>query len=68
MKLDYTIIKEKEYYELLEDWFNGKNIGRERYILKENGLYIGVDNTTNDFWTEEFESLEKAKKYIGVTS
>lgn len=62
------IITEEEYYELLEDWFNNKNIGRNTYILilEKNELYIGIDNSTNDFFTEEFKSLVDTKKYLGI--
>lgn len=61
------IITKKEYYKLLENWFNDKDIGRNTYVLivKEDKLYLGIDNSTNEFWTEEFETFEEAKKYAG---
>ena len=60
------LITKEKYYKLLEDWFNDEDIGSEKYILKTEDRYIAVDNTTNDFWTEEFKRLKEAKEYIGI--
>lgn len=60
------IITKEKYYKLLVGWFNDEDIGNEKYILKTEDRYIAVDNTTNDFWTEEFKRLKEAKKYLGV--
>lgn len=60
------IITKEKYNKLLEDWFNNEDIENESYILKIEDRYIAIDNTTNDFWTEEFKKLKEAKKYLGV--
>lgn len=28
-------------------------------------MYVGIDNTTGDAWTEEFESLNECKTWLG---
>ena len=29
-----------------------------------NGVYIGIDNSTGDAWTEEFPNLRKCKRWL----
>lgn len=36
----------------------GKRNGRKR------GMFVAVDNTTGDTWTEEFESLQAAEHWL----
>lgn len=30
----------------------------------ENGVYVGIDNTTGDAWTEDFKTLAACKKWL----
>lgn len=34
------------------------------FFFTENGKYIGIDNSTGDAWTEEFETLEECEKWL----
>ena len=34
------------------------------FYLLDNGIYIGIDNSTGDAWTEEFTSLYQCKKWL----
>ena len=44
---------------------------RGKYVIFTNGaksdLYIGIDNTTGDAWTEEFTSLRKCNEWLDRT-
>ena len=33
------------------------------YVL-DAGVYVGIDNSTGNAWTEEFQSLRKCKKWL----
>jgi hypothetical protein len=33
------------------------------YVL-ENGIYIGIDNSSGDAWTEEFSGLRKCRRWL----
>jgi|GEM_PF-3339334 len=37
---------------------------KELFITIENGKYIGIDNTTNDAWTEEFQTYSECLEYL----
>ena len=45
-----------------------ENMGSESYLglywTKENGVYVGIDNTTGNAWTEEFERLEDCINWL----
>lgn len=34
------------------------------YYLIDDGKYVGIDNSTNDAWTEEFNTLEECKNWL----
>jgi hypothetical protein len=34
------------------------------FYLLHNGVYIGIDNSTGDAWTEEFTTLRHCKKWL----
>jgi hypothetical protein len=34
------------------------------YAKEGRRLYVGVDNTTGDVWTEEFKSLRRCKRWL----
>jgi hypothetical protein len=35
-----------------------------RYYLQENGVWVGIDNSTGDAWTEEFPTKRKCLKWL----
>ena len=35
-----------------------------KYWTKQNGLYIGIDNSTGDAWVEEFESYTQMIRWL----
>lgn len=45
---------------------NGKytSFPSNKYILIEDDKFIGIDNSTNDAWTEEFNTLQDAMRWI----
>lgn len=34
------------------------------FWVKEDEVYVGMDNTTGDAWGEEFKDLESCYKYL----
>lgn len=48
--------------QLLEDWNAWKPVPRECFFAYNpvSNSYVCVDNTTNDFWMEEFKDYESA--------
>lgn len=34
------------------------------FYLKENGVHVGIDNTTGDSWTEEFNTKEECIAWL----
>ena len=34
------------------------------FYLKDGDLWIGIDNSTGDAWTEEFETLDKCIDWL----
>lgn len=34
------------------------------FHLMGNGVYIGIDNSTGDAWTEEFFNLRQCRKWL----
>lgn len=34
------------------------------FWVKEDEVYVGIDNTTGDAWCEEFKDLESCYKYL----
>ena len=37
-----------------------------KFYCYDKGVFIGVDNTTGDAWTEEFDSLEECQEWLGI--
>jgi hypothetical protein len=37
---------------------------RGLFFLREDGVYVGIDNLTGDAWVEEFNSLAACKKWL----
>ncbi|MDD2401676.1 MAG: hypothetical protein PHD60_05630 [Clostridia bacterium] len=36
-----------------------------KFYIIENDVYVGIDNTKGDAWTEEFKSLAACKRWLG---
>jgi hypothetical protein len=34
------------------------------FWLKDNGTYIGIDNTTRDAWVEEFRTFRQCERWL----
>lgn len=34
------------------------------FYLLDDGVHIGIDNSTGDAWTEEFPNLHQCKKWL----
>lgn len=34
------------------------------FYVYENGVYVGIDNSTGHAWVEEFASLQKCKEWL----
>lgn len=34
------------------------------FYLLDNGIYVGIDNSTGDAWTEEFFNLRQCKEWL----
>lgn len=47
---------EKKEFEWTEETLN--------YLLISEGRYVAVDNTTHDFWVEEFATLDEAIEFF----
>ena len=37
------------------------------YYTKENGMYVGIDNSTGHAWVEEFKSRRQCLKWLRGT-
>lgn len=35
-----------------------------KFFTQENNLWVGIDNTDGDAWTEEFSSFEELDKWM----
>lgn len=35
------------------------------FLHEDNGLYVGIDNTTHDAWTEEFSTKKDCLNWLG---
>lgn len=38
------------------------------FYVYENGVYVGIDNSTGHAWVEEFASLQKCKEWLRDSS
>lgn len=34
------------------------------FYVRENGVYVGIDNSTGHAWVEEFASLRQCKEWL----
>ena len=65
----YTIykVKEKELIQYIEGWSTGLLLDN-RYLLysynKDKHIYIGIDNTTDNCWVEEFKNEKDCLKWL----
>jgi hypothetical protein len=38
---------------------------RGLFYCLSNGVYVGIDNTYGDAWTEDFPTLNRCKRWLG---
>lgn len=55
------------YDTYLQEWLEDKCNDKLRwlyYFITEDKTYVAIDNTTYDFWVEEFKTLEECLEYL----
>jgi len=57
--LEITYVSSDKMSEIIE---TRKPLGL--FIRKDNGIWIAVDNSTGDAWTEEFKNHTAASKWL----
>lgn len=58
-------VKIKELSKYIEDWSTGLlNNDRDLLYAYDNGKYIGVDNTTDNCWVEEFKTEKEVINWL----
>lgn len=50
--------------EFFSNWEKGMNVPEIKMIYKVKNKYVCIDNTQNQFFVEEYDSLEKALLYF----
>lgn len=58
MKREYAAITEVSQERACEIIQNAQAAPEELFWLKDGEAYVGIDNTTHDAWTEEFDTKE----------
>lgn len=48
----------------LIDNYRGKPPSENLYYCKGDGCFIGIDNTTGNCWTEEFQTLSQCRRWL----
>lgn len=54
------VSKKKLTRKLLKWQSRDGGVPRARYLTQDKGVYIAADNSTGDFYVEEFDDLKKA--------
>lgn len=54
-------INTQEAYEIIRD---PSNAAPALFLHEDNGLYVGIDNTTYDAWTEEFSTKKDCLNWL----
>ena len=54
------VSKKKLTRKLLKWQAQNGGVPRARYLTQDKGVYIAADNSTGDFYVEEFDDLKKA--------
>ena len=58
------ISKKKLTGKLLKWQARDGGVPRARYLTQDKGVYIAADNSTGDFYVEEFDDLRKAIAWL----
>ena len=59
------IVSEKKLTRKLLKWQSRDgDVPRTRYLTQDEGVYIAADNSTGDFYVEEFDDLRKAIAWL----
>lgn len=62
---EIKVVSIESLYKLFNQWSsNNKSVPFKKYLGEREEGYIAVDNTMGDFRIEEFDSLEKAIRWL----
>ena len=69
MKPKIYFMKSEDFNRIYPEWhipINGKytSFPSDKYVLIDGEKFVGIDNSTNDAWTEEFNTLQDAMRWI----
>lgn len=69
METKYVIMSSKDFNREYPEWHiptNGKytSFPADKYIIIDGDKFVGIDNSTNDAWVEEFNTLLDAMRWI----
>ena len=69
MNTEHIIMSSKDFNREYPEWHiptNGKYISfpSNKYILFEGNKFVGIDNSTNDAWVEDFNTLRDAMRWL----
>lgn len=57
-------INKRKFHRLLARWEAGKATPNALFYFRDKNKYIAADNTTDNFWVEEFSSLPLCKQWL----
>ncbi len=64
---DIKLISMDEVHRLIEKYNNGQEFTNEeagKFISKENGIYLGINNSDGKMYMEDFDDIKKCINYI----
>lgn len=69
MKPKIVFMLSKDFNRVYPEWhipINGKytSFPSHKYVLIDGDKFVGIDNSTNDAWTEEFNTLQDVMRWI----
>ena len=62
-----TRLKKEKYEQISQEKANEIIETREplgKFWCKEGNIYVAIDNSTGDAWTEDFDNYEECEKYL----
>lgn len=62
-KAIYFITMDEAFY-IVKHWEVNRKVNNKRFIAMENGKICAIDNTDGNCWTEDFNTLEEAVKWL----
>lgn len=69
MNIQYIVMLSKDFNRKYPEWHiptNGKytSFPSIKYLLVEDSGFVGIDNSTNDAWVEEFKTIQDAMRWL----